>query len=439
MEKTSLILVGAQWGDEGKGKITDWLSSHMDYCVRYQGGHNAGHTLYIDGKKTVLHLIPSGIFHAKTIAIIGSGVVISPSHLWKEIEELKASGLNMNPEKLWISPNAPVITSFHQQLDVAREAKGDVKIGTTGKGIGPTYEDVAARKSIHLKDLLDIHVLTAKLKNIATEKNALLQLVYGMNPVSVEEEAKTLFEYGQKLKNYLKNFQNEFFNDSEKNKNSKILYEGAQGILLDLKFGTYPYVTSSHTVPMGAHFGAGINHYESCLKLGVLKAYTTRVGEGPFPTELFDSMGETIQTKGKEFGATTGRKRRCGWLDMPLLRYAIQVGHLDAFAMTKVDVMAELGDVKICTHYEYTDETNSHKKISIYSNDLDLKKVRPVFQTLPGWDAVVDQKGQLTKELKHYLDVVESELKRPISLLGTGVGREDLMILKPQVFGSLMS
>jgi adenylosuccinate synthase len=430
MQKKSIILVGAQWGDEGKGKVTDWLSSHMNFCVRYQGGHNAGHTLYVEGKKTVLHLIPSGIFHQKTKAVIGQGVVISPFHLCQEIEELQAIGLDISPERLWISPQAPVITSFHQQLDVARESKGSFKIGTTGKGIGPTYEDVTGRKSIHMQDLLNETVLKQKLELIAVEKNALLKLVYGVDPVSVENELNKLLALGQRLKPYLKNFLSQLFEE----KDNKILYEGAQGILLDVSFGTYPYVTSSHTVPMGAHFGAGVAHYDQCLKLGVLKAYTTRVGEGPFPTELLDTMGETIQKKGFEFGATTGRKRRCGWLDLPLLRYAVQIGHLDAFAMTKVDVLAELGDMQICTHY--VEENNPHKTISIYSPEINLSKVKPVLKTLAGWKTVTESNGQLNSNLKAYIQFLESELKRPIALLGHGVGREDLKVLQPDLFGS---
>jgi len=434
MKKNSIILVGAQWGDEGKGKITDWLCTHMDYCVRYQGGHNAGHTLNINGVKTVLHLIPSGIFHEKTIAVIGQGVVVSAQHLVKEIEGLKKLGLSITPERLWISPLAAVITSFHQKLDVARENKGETKIGTTGKGIGPTYEDFVARKAVLMQDLANPGVLKEKLRAIAKERNALLVHAYGVEAVSVDEEYESLMQIADLLTPYIKTFAS-FSNDSSSATPNipKILFEGAQGILLDINFGTYPYVTSSHTVPMGAHFGAGISEFENCLRFGVLKAYTTRVGEGPFPTELFDEMGVTIQTKGNEFGATTGRKRRCGWLDLPLLKYAIQVGHLEAFAMTKSDVLENLGDIKICTHYE--DETKPGEMISIYQQGMDLKRMRPVYKTLPGW-SFMTAKGELSDPLRNYISYIESELKRPVALLGTGVGRDDLIVLKPELFRS---
>ena len=316
----SVAILGAQWGDEGKGKITDLLGKKAKFVVRYQGGHNAGHTLWVNGRKTVLHLIPSGILHPHCLSVIGHGVVIDPQALLEEIDEVSKI-LPITNKNLAVSLASPVITRFHQALDVARENHGPIKIGTTGKGIGPSYEDKIARRSIKVQDLLDHKVLQDKIVKFSKESAFLLENLYQSQLPTVLEETERLFSLGQKLKPFICDTFSLLYEASARGEN--ILFEGAQGVLLDVDYGTYPFVTSSSTSIAGIYSGAGIKgHVQEVI--GIAKAYTTRVGEGPFPTELDNALGEFIRTKGHEFGATTGRKRRCGWLDLPLLKYAVR-------------------------------------------------------------------------------------------------------------------
>lgn len=317
----TLAIIGAQWGDEGKGKITDLLAEKCDLVVRYQGGHNAGHTIWVNGVKTVLHVIPSGVLHPHCISVIGHGVVLEPENFLKELDKIK-NITKVTPENLKLSSTATVITSYHKLLDAARETQGPEKIGTTGKGIGPAYEDKVSRRAIKVKDLLDKDTLIRRLSNGYAEKAILFKSLYQIEFPSIEEEVERLYGYGLQMKDYV----TDTFSliDDALSKGKRILYEGAQGILLDIDYGTYPFVTSSSTAASGIFTGAGVPGKKLEEVIGVAKAYTTRVGEGPFPTELFDDLGAHIQTKGNEFGATTGRKRRCGWLDIPLLRYSVK-------------------------------------------------------------------------------------------------------------------
>jgi adenylosuccinate synthase len=417
----TLAIIGSQWGDEGKGKITDLLSEKCDVVVRYQGGNNAGHTIIVDGKKIVLHLIPSGVLHSHSVSVIGHGVVFEPEAFQTELKKVFDAGIEVNSNNLKISENVTVITSYNKILDAARESQGSVKIGTTGKGIGPAYEDKIARRAIKLKDLYNLDKLKTILARNLEEKETLFKHRYEVEFPSVEEEAQRLFDLGKNIAPFMCDTFS--YLDQAILENKKILFEGAQGVLLDIDYGTYPYVTSSSTSIGGIYTGAGIpeSHVEEVL--GITKAYTTRVGEGPFPTELFDSMGEEIQTKGREVGATTGRKRRCGWLDLPLLKYSVKASNLTSIALTKLDILSGISDLKVCIAYEY-----EGKRIEVAYPGIDLTKAIPIYKSMkPFTDNFT---GALSIELEMYIKEIENFLGIPVGIIAFGPERKEIIFRK---------
>ncbi len=418
----TLAIIGSQWGDEGKGKITDLLAAKCDLVVRYQGGNNAGHTIIVEGKKTVLHLIPSGILHPHCVSLVGHGVVFDPRAFMSELAKVREAGASVTPENLRLSRGATVITVYHRLLDAAREAQGPVKIGTTGKGIGPAYEDKAARRAIKLGDLTDKNVLLKKLTALLQEKAIIFKHLYNTEFPSAEQEANELFELGKQLEPF---FDDTFaLIDRALASGKKVMYEGAQGVLLDVDWGSYPFVTSSSTAAGGIYTGAGVpgSHIEEVL--GITKAYTTRVGEGPFPTELFNDIGAAIQKKGGEFGATTGRARRCGWLDLPLLKYSVKASNLTSLALTKLDVLANMGPLQMCTAYEI-----DGKKYDMASPGLDLSKVKPHYEELPGFDD--DFSAQhFSGALKNYISKIEQHIGVPVGIVAFGPERHQIQFVK---------
>lgn len=417
----TLAIIGSQWGDEGKGKITDLLALKSDVVVRYQGGNNAGHTIIVGTKKIVLHLIPSGILHPHALSIIGHGVVFDPDAFSKEMLDVENAGIKLTDKNLKISENATLITSYHKIIDAARESQGPVKIGTTGKGIGPAYEDKIARRALKLSDLRNIETLKLKLERLIQEKKVLFENLYKVEYPNVNSEAERLFELGKKITPFL----DDTFSILDKAiiENKKILYEGAQGILLDVDYGTYPFVTSSSTSVGGIFTGAGIPGSTIQEVLGITKAYTTRVGEGPFPTELFDAVGEFIQTKGHEFGATTGRKRRCGWLDLPLLKYSVKASNITSLALTKIDILSGMDLLRVCVGYEYNGKT-----IDCAYPGIDLTKAKPILKDLKPFND--DFKGELSSELKTYIKMIEDYVGIPVGILAYGPERSEIIFLK---------
>ncbi|MFP5491838.1 MAG: adenylosuccinate synthase [Bacteriovoracia bacterium] len=417
----TLAIIGAQWGDEGKGKITDLLSKKADLVVRYQGGNNAGHTIWVNGTKIVLHLVPSGILHPHCLSVVGHGVVLEPEAFLKEIQNVRAH-IPVTGKNLLVSENTAVITSWHKLIDAAREGQGPVKIGTTGKGIGPSYEDKIGRRGVRVKDLLNKDQLHKRLKETSDEKIFLLEKKYGITAPTVEAETERLYALGQEMKEFIGDAFGILQDALAKGK--KVLYEGAQGALLDVDYGTYPYVTSSSTTVAGVHTGAGTNKGVVNEVLGICKAYTTRVGEGPFPTELFDEVGAYIQKTGSEFGATTGRVRRCGWLDLPLLRYAIQCSSLTSLALTKLDILSGMTVLKVCEAYEYEGQ-----KFTTARPGMDLAKVKPIYRDLKPFTD--DFKGEtLSPELNAYMELIEKELKIPVGIAAFGPDREQIKFRK---------
>ncbi|MCS7150749.1 MAG: adenylosuccinate synthase [Caldimicrobium sp.] len=423
----TLVIVGTQWGDEGKGKIVDVLTEKAHYVVRFQGGNNAGHTLVINQKKYILHLIPSGIFHANTICVIGNGVVVDPEVLIGEIEKLKDQGIDVSPQKLKISERAHTIMPYHRALDQAREAIANRdKIGTTGRGIGPCYEDKVGRRGFRLIDLTKPDFFKEKLKKVLEEKNFLLQNL-GAEPLSFEGIYERYIQYGQYLKPYLCDT-SQLLWEAYHNKAS-ILFEGAQGTFLDIDFGTYPYVTSSNTIAGNACSGSGFGPSQIEEVLGIVKAYTTRVGEGPFPTEQKNALGELLREKGGEFGSTTGRPRRCGWLDLVMVKTAIQLNGITGLAITKLDVLSGLERLKLCTAYKLGDRILSY----VPSTLDELASVEPIYEELPGWEedlTKIKHYEELPQQTKNYLKKIEDYLKVPIHIISTGPDRENCLILK---------
>ncbi|WP_022855807.1 adenylosuccinate synthase [Thermodesulfobacterium thermophilum] len=423
----TLVVVGTQWGDEGKGKVVDVLTEQADFVVRFQGGNNAGHTLVINQKKHILHLIPSGIFRPNTVCVIGNGVVVDPEVLINEIEKLKKEGLDISPKKLVISEKAHTIMPYHKALDIAREAKAaQNKIGTTCRGIGPCYEDKVARKGFRLIDLTYPETFKEKLKKVLEEKNFLLSYL-NAEPLRFEEIYEKYLAFGEYLKPYLADVSQLLWNAQKAGKN--ILFEGAQGTFLDIDHGTYPYVTSSNTVAGNACCGSGLGPTEINSVLGIVKAYTTRVGEGPFPTELNDESGELLRERGGEYGATTGRPRRCGWLDLVMVKTAVRLNGLTNIAITKLDVLSGLKSIKLCVGYKYEGQT-----IDFFPSDLEkLKKVEPIYQELPGWEEDISQIKNfdaLPETTKNYIKFIEKYLEVPIALLSLGPERESCFLLK---------
>jgi adenylosuccinate synthase len=418
----TIAIVGSQWGDEGKGKITDLLAQKSDLVVRFQGGNNAGHTIIVGDQKIILHLIPSGILHPTCLSLIGHGVVLEPEALITELAEIKSAGVQISPENFRISSSCSIITSYHRIMDSVRETKGPIKIGTTGKGIGPAYEDKVSRKGIKVSDLFDRDTLQSKLEKNIIEKKVLLDHLYETPYPSVSEEVSRLYELGQQIKDYV--CDSFSLIDYHTTRGSHILYEGAQGVLLDIDYGSYPYVTSSSTSYGGIFTGAGAPKGKVDEVIGITKAYTTRVGEGPFPTELNTPIGEKIQQIGGEFGATTGRKRRCGWLDLPLLKYSIKASCITSIALTKLDVLSEIEELKVCRAYKY-----EGKEIDIAYPGIDLSKVEPIFETFTPFTDTFEN-DDLSNELERYIKLIEESCEVPVGIIAFGPERNQIQLTK---------
>ncbi len=419
----SVVILGTQWGDEGKGKIVDLLAHDADAVVRFQGGHNAGHTLVVDGRKTVLHLIPSGILTDRARCLVGNGVVVAPDALLKEIEGLEKAGIEVRG-RLGLSSACPVILACHEALDRAREkARGKKAIGTTGRGIGPVYEDKASRHGIRLADLADPVRLEDKLGGVLDYHNFLLQHYYKADPLDVAQVADDAARQGEALKPMLCDVTDELHRLRRSDK--ALLFEGAQGALLDIDHGTYPFVTSSNTTVGGVMTGAGVGPGDIDYVLGITKAYTTRVGSGPFPTELDDEAGRRMAERGVEFGATTGRPRRCGWLDAVALRRMVRINGVTGLCLTKLDVLDGFAEVRVCVEYEGVD--------AFPLGAEEWARARPVYETIPGWEG--DTRGitdpsDLPSGARAYLDRIEALVEAPIHMLSTGPEREANVIFQ---------
>jgi len=424
---SNIVIVGTQWGDEGKGKIVDLLAEYADIVVRFQGGNNAGHTMVVNGKQFIFHLIPSGILQKKT-CIIGNGVVVDPEVLLEELDRLNEKGIHVGPDELQISEKAHVIMPYHKAIDHAREKKkGDKKIGTTGRGIGPSYEDKATRRGIRFIDLIDPDVFREKVNANLEEKNFYLKNYLSSETLNPEKIIEQYNKVAKRLESHITNI-SVVINRAIK-EGKKILFEGAQGTHLDIDHGTYPYVTSSNTIAGNACCGAGIGPKEITGVLGIAKAYTTRVGLGPFPTELFDEIGDSIQKKGSEFGATTGRKRRCGWLDTVLLKNAVYLNGLTGLVITKLDILDGLESIKICTGYEYKGEVLNDFPASLKV----LAECKPIYETLPGWPEDITnirEMEDLPQNTKNYLNRISEMTETPIHIVSVGPARDETIVLK---------
>ncbi|WP_413735450.1 adenylosuccinate synthase [Sodalis sp. RH21] len=424
----NVVVLGTQWGDEGKGKVVDLLTERAKYVVRYQGGHNAGHTLVINGEKTVLHLIPSGILRKNVTSIIANGVVLAPDALMKEMGELEARGIPVR-ERLLISEACPLILSYHVALDMAREkARGDKAIGTTGRGIGPAYEDKVARRGLRVGDLFNKETFAVKLKEIVDYHNFQLVNYYKVEAVDYQTILDDVLAIADVITGMVVDV-SELLDTARKN-GEFIMFEGAQGTLLDIDHGTYPYVTSSNTTAGGVATGSGIGPRYVDYVLGIVKAYSTRVGAGPFPTELFDDVGEYLSIKGNEFGATTGRRRRTGWLDAVAVRRAVQINSLSGFCMTKLDVLDGLKEVKICIAYRMPDGREV-KTTPLAAEGWE--GIVPVYETLPGWSEStfgVKAFDKLPDAAQRYIHRVEEVTSVPVDIISTGPDRTETMILR---------
>lgn len=422
----NVVVLGTQWGDEGKGKIVDLLTEQASYVVRYQGGHNAGHTLVIDGEKTVLHLIPSGILREHVKCIIGNGVVVSPQALFKEIAQLEARDIPV-AERLFISEACPLILPYHVALDHAREAaRGSKAIGTTGRGIGPAYEDKVARRALRIGDLFNKEELAKKLRNVMELHNFQLEHFYKVAPVSYDETLAELLQFADRLTGMVIDVADEL--DKARLRGDKIMFEGAQGTLLDIDQGTYPYVTSSNTTAAGVAAGCGFGPRHLGYILGIAKAYCTRVGAGPFPTELFDETGEHLGVKGNEFGATTGRKRRCGWFDAVAMRRAVQINSISGFCLTKLDVLDELAEIKICTAYR--GRNGELLAISPMAAEA-YEGLEPVYEAMPGWQQStfgVQKLADLPQAALNYIKRIEELTGVPVDIISTGPDRSETVV-----------
>ena len=420
----NIVVLGVQWGDEGKGKIVDLLTRHVGAVVRFQGGHNAGHTLVVDGQKTILHLIPSGILHSKVKCLIGSGVVLSPVALIEEINALRGTVTDIE-QRLRISHTCPVILPYHILLDKLREnAKGKKAIGTTGRGIGPAYEDKAARRGIRIGDLLDENTCRSRIEEALEYHNFVLKHFYRSACIDADDLVRESLSFGQQLAPMVGDITVEL-TDCIKQGDS-ILFEGAQGTMLDIDHGTYPYVTSSNTTAGAASTGSGVGPMLIDGILGIAKAYTTRVGSGPFPTELFDETGATLASRGQEFGSTTGRPRRCGWFDAVMVQRACLISGVSSLCLTKLDVLDGLDEIKICTGYE-VDGTH----VSTFSDMGRLSACRPVYEVLPGWETAtsgIKEFGVLPQAARDYIDRLENLTGCSVDLISTGPDREDTIV-----------
>jgi adenylosuccinate synthase len=421
----NVVIVGAQWGDEGKGKIVDLLTRHANLVVRFQGGNNAGHTIVLKGEKFVFHLIPSGILYRDKKCIIGSGVVLDPAVLIEEIDEIKKRGYFKNDTQLMISEGTHLILPYHRRIDIAREKT--FKIGTTGRGIGPAYEDKVARCGIRAVDLMDEKIFREKLEANLIQKNVYLTQVLGEKGFGFSEIFDEYLQYKNRLEKYVKNTSLLLYNEIGKGKN--ILFEGAQGALLDLDHGTYPYVTASNTLAGNACAGSGIGPTMINSVVGIAKAYTTRVGEGPFPTELQDELGEKIREKGGEYGATTGRPRRCGWLDAVVVKHSIRVNGIREMVITKLDVLNDFDTIKICVGYRLGGKVFYH----VPSNLEMLKRSEPVYEELSGWKTEI--KGaknfkDLPSNAKRYIRRIEELIQTKVTMISVGSERNETISIK---------
>ncbi len=421
----NVVIVGAQWGDEGKGKVVDIYTEYAQSVVRFQGGNNAGHTLVVGDEKTVLHLIPSGILHEGKRCIIGNGVVLDPKVFLEEIDGLKKKGYLKDDSQLMVDGAVNLIMPYHKKIDIARELKsGAKKIGTTGRGIGPTYEDKVGRRGIRFADLLKPETFKRKLHEVLPEKNFYLENFLDEQPLSEEDIVTEYLGYAERLRGYLGRASTAI--DKSIKAGHNILFEGAQGSLLDIDHGTYPYVTSSSTIAGGACTGAGVGPKVIDEVIGISKAYVTRVGEGPFPTELNDEMGDRLRAAGSEFGATTGRPRRCGWVDIVALREAVRTNGFTGIALTKMDVLSGLEAVKVCTAYRYGDEL-----IEEFPQDYDvLKACTPVYEEVAGWQEDItglETYAELPQQVRDYVDKLEKWIDCPIVLVSVGPRRDQTL------------
>jgi adenylosuccinate synthase len=425
---STVVVVGTQWGDEGKGKVVDLLSAHADKVVRFQGGNNAGHTLVVDGRQSIFHLIPSGILYPDTRCLIGNGVVVDPEVLLEEIHALDNRGIAVNPQRLGISDRAHLIMLYHKKLDVAREeAKGASKIGTTGRGIGPCYEDKVARVGIRACDLRDPGALKEKIKFNLEEKNFYLTKLFHSEPLGYDELAARYLSIAEKLSPFLIDVSAEL--DGAITGGENILFEGAQGTLLDVDHGTYPFVTSSNPVAANASIGTGIGPNRLDSIAGVVKAYTTRVGAGPFLTELSDEIGDYLQEKGREFGATTGRRRRCGWIDLVAVRYAARLNGLNHLAVTKLDVLTGLDVIKLCVAYDY----QGARLEGVPSQLSTMNTCRPIYEEMEGWHEDISEArslGELPERARAYIRRIEEVIGVPVSIISVGSGRDETIITR---------
>jgi len=417
---SNMTIVGAQWGDEGKGKIVDLLTSEVDMVVRFQGGNNAGHTVIVDGKKYVLHVVPSGILHPGKMCIIGNGVVLDPAGFFEEIDALAALGLDVSPERLKISYKTHLIMPYHRAIDGAREGKAKNKIGTTGRGIGPCYEDKKSRVGVRAGDLTDPEVLKAKIEKALEEKNVLFTQLYGMEALDPEKVFSDLMALAPRLVPYLADASSLIMDANAAGQN--IMFEGAQGVMLDIDHGTYPFVTSSNVVCDNASIGSGVNAGLIDQRIAIVKAYTTRVGAGPFPTELFDETGDFLRSQGGEFGATTGRPRRCGWLDLVVLREMVRLCDPTTMALTKLDVLTGLKELKVCVAYEYEGKVMQYPP----QTPRGLDNVKPVFEVLPGWEedlTACTSWEQLPENCRRYVERIEDILGVKAGFISVGPDR----------------
>ncbi|WP_317931376.1 adenylosuccinate synthase [Halioxenophilus sp. WMMB6] len=423
----NVVILGTQWGDEGKGKIVDLLTEQVSLVTRFQGGHNAGHTLVINGETTVLHLIPSGILRPGVKCVIGNGVVLSPEALLHEIEALEEKGIPVR-ERLLLSPACPLILPYHVALDQAREAaKGDAKIGTTGRGIGPAYEDKVARRGVRLGDLLNPAAFAEKLKEVMAYHNFVLEHYLKAPAIDFQETLDQALVWAEALKPLIADVTDLLHAARENGDN--ILFEGAQGSLLDIDHGTYPFVTSSNTTAGGAATGTGFGPLYLDYVLGITKAYTTRVGSGPFPTELNDDVGEYLGKKGHEFGATTGRKRRTGWFDAVAVKHAIRINSVSGICLTKLDVLDGLDEVKICVAYQDA----SGQPMAIPADADGWANVQPVYETLPGWQESTfgaKSMAELPAAAQNYIARLEELTGAPVDIVSTGPDRNETVVLR---------
>jgi len=423
----NVVVVGAQWGDEGKGKIVDLLTKNASMVVRFQGGNNAGHTLVVRGDKFIVHLIPSGILHPDKKSLIGNGVVVDPEVLIQEIEELRARGVRIDPDNLALSERAHLIMPYHKALDLARETrKGKRKIGTTGRGIGPCYEDKVARCGLRAVDLLNRKAFLAKVGAGLEEKNFLLEKFYGVEPVNRTKIARAASKWTDKLGPFIANVADLI--DQAVGRKQNILFEGAQGTHLDVDHGTYPYVTSSNPVAGTVCAGAGLGPKRISSVVGLVKAYTTRVGAGPFPSELQDEIGRHLRERGQEYGSTTGRPRRCGWLDAVVLRESVRLNSLDFWALTKLDVFSGLKEIQICVAYDLDGQRIDYVPADIQT----LERCRPVYETWPGWSEDISgaqKMSDLPREARNYAERVSTLTGVSLAIVSVGSERDQTIIL----------